>query len=65
MGAAGGEDLCCQWHDQGGRARVRRRYTAGEALKRAENYWRRGCSDIRIAIGDDGFTLEQFGSLAE
>lgn len=39
------------------------RYTAKEALKLALDYWRNGCTNVRVTVNDEIYTLEQFRML--
>ena len=48
--------------DEGGKVSSVR-YTAKEALKLALEYWRNGCTNIRVTVNDETYTLEQFRML--
>ncbi len=39
------------------------RYTAKEALKLALEYRRDGCTNVRVTVNDEVYTLEQFRML--
>jgi hypothetical protein len=39
------------------------RYSAKAALKLALEYWRDGCTNIRVTVNDETYTLEQFKEL--
>ena len=41
------------------------RYSAKSALELALEYWRQGCTNIRVATEDDSFSLEEFRMLIE
>ena len=48
--------------DEGGKVSSVR-YAAKDALKLALEYWRNGCTNIRVTVNDEIYTLEQFKEL--
>ncbi len=48
--------------DEGGKVSSVR-HTPKEALKLALEYWRNGCTNIRVTVNDETYTLEQFRML--
>ena len=48
--------------DEGGKVSSIR-YTGKEALKLALEYWRNGCTNIRVTVNDETYTLDQFKEL--
>jgi hypothetical protein len=48
--------------DEGGKVSSVR-YSAKAALKLALEYWRNGCTNIRVTVNDETYTLDQFKEL--